>query len=84
MQWLLIDGEKGGSGQALPWHKLKVPRHLTDKGWLLAGGLHPDNVAEAVQTLQPSGVTQADGISKDKHKVNAFVNAAKMGSRQLP
>ena len=89
VQWLLVDGEKGGSGQALPWHKLKVPRHLADKGWLLAGGLHPDNVAEAVQILHPSfvdvssGVTQADGIRKDKHKVNAFVNAAKTGSQQL-
>lgn len=89
VQWLLIDGEKGGSGQTLPWHQLKVHRHLAQKGWLLAGGLHPDNVAEAVSVLQPtvvdvsSGVTQSDGLTKDKQKVIAFVNAAKHGTQNL-
>ena len=89
VQWLLIDGEKGGSGQTLPWHQLKVPQHLAQKGWLLAGGLHPDNVAEAVSVLQPtvvdvsSGVTQSDGLTKDKQKVIAFVNAAKHGTQKL-
>lgn len=86
VQWLLIDGQQGGSGKVLPWKKLKVPIHLAEKGWLLAGGLHPDNVAEAVAVLHPtgvdvsSGVTLSDGISKDKQKVAAFIHAAKQGS----
>ncbi|DBA99375.1 TPA: hypothetical protein ACH3X3_011977 [Trebouxia sp. C0006] len=85
VQWLLIDGQQGGSGQTLPWSKLKVPDNLAEKGWLLAGGLNPDNVAEAVSELHPtvvdvsSGVTQHDGITKDKQKVAAFIAAVKQG-----
>ncbi len=85
MQWLLIDGQQGGSGQTLPWSKLKVPNNLAERGWLLAGGLNPDNVAEAVSELHPtvvdvsSGVTQNDGITKDKQKVAAFIAAVKQG-----
>ncbi|KAL3140247.1 hypothetical protein ABBQ38_004519 [Trebouxia sp. C0009 RCD-2024] len=85
VQWLLIDGQQGGSGQQLPWAKMQVPEHIADRGWLLAGGLHPDNVAEAVSILHPtvvdvsSGVTQGDGIAKDKERMTAFINAAKHG-----
>ena len=86
VQWLLIDGQQGGSGQALPWAKMQVPERIADRGWLLAGGLHPDNVAEAVSILHPtvvdvsSGVTKGDGITKDKDRIIAFITAAKRGS----
>ena len=86
MQWLLIDGQQGGSGQALPWAKMQVPERIADRGWLLAGGLHPDNVAEAVSILHPtvvdvsSGVTKGDGITKDKDGIIVFITAAKRGS----
>lgn len=85
MQWVLVDGQQGGSGQALPWAKLVLPAHLGSKGWLLAGGLHPGNVAEAVSILHPtvvdvsSGVTKKDGLIKDKDRVTAFIAAAKQG-----
>ena len=52
-------------------------------GWLLAGGLHPGNVADAVAALHPtavdvsSGVTQSDGMAKDGKKLSAFIAAAK-------
>lgn len=87
MQWLLIDGQQGGSGQPLPWPKMKAPVHIANKGWLLAGGLHPGNVAEAVSILHPtvvdvsSGVTQGDGVTKDKDRVVAFIKAAKHSSQ---
>ncbi len=74
----------GGSGQAFDWNGLHVPDGWSSQGWLLAGGLHPDNVAEAVRTVRPngvdvsSGVCGPDGLRKDAHKVRAFVaNATK-------
>ena len=52
-------------------------------GWLLAGGLHPGNVADAVAALHPtavdvsSGITHADGMTKDDKKMKEFIAAAK-------
>ena len=51
---------------------------------LLAGGLTPDNVAEAVRTVQPWGVDTASGVEqspgvKDKGKLELFVQQAKSG-----
>lgn len=83
MQWLLVDGQQGGSGQVLPWNKMKAPHDHTSHGWLLAGGLNADNVADAVAALHPtavdvsSGVTQSDGMTKSKQKVKAFIAAVK-------
>lgn len=79
--WLLVDGQQGGSGQAYDWHALKVPA-LGQRGWLLAGGLHPGNVAEAAAVTRPtavdvsSGVCGPDGLLKDHSKVAAFIAAA--------
>ena len=89
MQWLLIDGQQGGSGNTIPWVKLRVPTQLGQRGWLLAGGLTPGNVAQAVSVLHPtvvdvsSGVTQSDGLSKDKQKVAAFIDAVRKGVHLL-
>ncbi len=78
-----MDSLKGGSGQAFDWKALKMPAGLSINGWLLAGGLRPANVAEACRLAQPtgvdvsSGVTDAEGISKDPDAVAAFIKAAK-------
>jgi phosphoribosylanthranilate isomerase len=71
----------GGTGQRADWTLAaqvaqRFPRTL------LAGGLTPENVAEAVQTVQPWGVDVASGVEaapgrKDHDKVRAFVRAAK-------
>jgi phosphoribosylanthranilate isomerase len=89
VDWVLIDGLQGGSGQALDWNKLssQVPAmaQLTGgvKGWLLAGGLKPENVKEAVNKAHPtgvdvsSGVCGPDGLKKDVSKIVGFVQAVK-------
>jgi phosphoribosylanthranilate isomerase len=50
----------------------------------LAGGLNPENVAEAARTVRPSGVDVATGVEyapgkKDREKVITFVQRAKGG-----
>lgn len=83
--WLLVDGLRGGSGEALDWTALAPPVDCAKRGWLLAGGLNPDNVAEAASIARPtvvdvsSGVSGPDGVAKDAEKVRAFIAAAKGG-----
>jgi phosphoribosylanthranilate isomerase len=81
---VLVDGyapgQLGGTGQTAPWHllvglDLGVPL-------ILAGGLTPENVADAIRLVRPfavdvaSGVESAPGI-KDAGKMRAFVQAAR-------
>lgn len=69
----------GGNGLAFDWRLVAGRRWL--KPWMLAGGLTPDNVAEAVrltgarQVDVSSGVESAPGV-KDAAKIAAFVGAA--------
>jgi len=75
--------EKGGTGKRFDWilGKLAVSEY-PKKRFFLAGGLQPENVAEAITTVQPyavdvaSGVESAPGI-KDPALVESFVQAAK-------
>ena len=81
VEWVLLDGMTGGSGEAYDWAQVKVPEGLASQGWLLAGGLGPHNVAEAIQALAPTGVDVSSGVTddsklrKDSAKVQAFVSA---------
>ena len=81
---LLVDahhqGMYGGTGETGDW---AIARHLADQvPILLAGGLNPDNVAEAIQNVNPWGVDVASGVEvspgiKDPHKITDFIAAAK-------
>ncbi len=51
---------QGGSGQALDWSRLKPP--ASQGGWLLAGGLKPENVTEAVRIARPTVVDVSSGV----------------------
>lgn len=70
----------GGNGLALDWNLLTHFRH--ELPWGLAGGLNPDNVAEAIRTTgaplvdASSGLENAPGV-KDAGKIRAFVEAAR-------
>lgn len=69
----------GGNGHAFDWKLLKG--HSFTKPWMLAGGLTPENVAEAVrrtgarQVDVSSGVEAAAGV-KDAALIRAFLRAA--------
>ncbi len=85
---LLVDahvaGRLGGTGTVIPWKQLAESlaamkaRHRI----VLAGGLTPDNVAEAIGYVSPmvvdvsSGVESAPGI-KDSRMVRAFISAVR-------
>lgn len=75
---LLLDGhavgEAGGTGESFDWASVSA----TDKPLVLAGGLTPENVAQAISLMHPfavdvsSGVETAPGI-KSKDKVVEFM-----------
>ncbi|KAF6153658.1 hypothetical protein GIB67_027525 [Kingdonia uniflora] len=81
--WILVDSAKGGSGKGFNWSRCKLPPIRSKHGWLLAGGMNPDNVLEAISTLKPngvdvsSGICASDGIQKDQSKISSFVLAVK-------
>ena len=69
----------GGSGRTMDWAlALEVASRLPI---VLAGGLTPENVGEAVRSVAPWGVDVSSGVEvggrKDARKIRAFVRAAK-------
>lgn len=83
---LLLDaaapGQYGGSGETVDWSMLvDHARWLRCKHLILAGGLTPDNVAEAIRIVRPHAVDVASGVEsspgvKDAAKMCDFVAAA--------
>lgn len=76
--------ERGGTGQTFDWHRANefLPGVQRETRVIVAGGLSPGNVGEAVRTLQPWGVDVCSGVereprSKDWDKIKAFVAAAR-------
>lgn len=75
----LLDGG-AGEGRGFPWD-LAVPV-TRERRVFLAGGLHPDNVADAVAAVRPFAVDVSSGVEaspgrKDPGLVTRFVRAAK-------
>jgi phosphoribosylanthranilate isomerase len=78
----LVPGIQGGTGVALPWEALalELAEARGDTRVVLAGGLRPENVAQAVAAIGPdvvdvsSGVESAPGI-KDHRRMREFRDA---------
>jgi len=81
VDWLLVDSMQGGSGEKFEWSNFHAPAKCSKEGWLLAGGLTPQNVGVAVSLVRPSavdvssGIAGADGIRKDPALIQAFMDA---------
>lgn len=85
-----VAGQFGGTGSRLPWAEVRDhSQWLGETPLILAGGLNPENVAEAIRTVRPYGVDVASGVEsspgvKDPGKVRAFVEAAHAGFAEGP
>jgi phosphoribosylanthranilate isomerase len=81
-----VPGQHGGTGRTAPWELLASFRPGVPL--ILAGGLTPENVAEAVRVVRPYGVDVASGVEsspgqKDAEKVRRFIANAREAAAQL-
>ncbi len=88
-------GKYGGTGRTLDWNilgrtmggpfvRFGASPSRSGRPWLLAGGLTPENVTEAIRTARPFGVDVASGVEvspgrKDPGKMRSFVDNARKG-----
>ncbi|MEQ1842601.1 MAG: phosphoribosylanthranilate isomerase [Verrucomicrobiales bacterium] len=87
---LLLDAyapnEYGGSGETMDWSLGSgAVKQWPDRQIVLAGGLTPENVVEAVKQVRPAGVDVASGVEfstgrKDLDKVRDFIAGVKSGN----
>lgn len=85
----VFDGTEPGSGKTFDWELIRsIPRD--EKLLLLAGGLHPGNVGEAIAQVQPDGVDVSSGVEyadqpgKDPERVAQFVEAVRAVPQGYP
>jgi phosphoribosylanthranilate isomerase len=80
----LLDSESrgyGGSGEVFDWRSAIAFKNLIPH-FFLAGGLDPQNVAEAIRLVRPAGVDVCSGVEetkrkKDRRKVEEFIRKAR-------
>jgi phosphoribosylanthranilate isomerase len=74
---VLLDAGTGGTGTCFDWSLIQS----LERPYFLAGGLGPENVADAVKTLHPFAVDVSSGIetdgAKDPEKMKDFVRAVR-------
>jgi phosphoribosylanthranilate isomerase len=78
---------RGGIGETFPWRFAQAFKQLyPERNLWLAGGLTPENVAHAVQGVQPMVVDVASGVEdatpgvKSLEKVRRFIEATRTGA----
>jgi phosphoribosylanthranilate isomerase len=91
---ILIDscvaGRQGGTGIAFDWTAARetFAREAPYLRLIAAGGLRPENIRHAIQTLQPWGVDVSSGVEaspgkKDPQRVANFIRVAREASDEL-
>ena len=75
------DGLPGGTGKAFDWALAREVRNGTSF-LVLAGGLHAENVADAIALVRPDGIDVSSGVEaspgrKDPSRVRDFIAAAR-------
>ena len=80
--------ERGGTGKRFAWKEAATALNKVETRIIVAGGLNPDNVADAIATLHPWGVDVVTGVErelgkKDPDKVRAFIAAARNAHQQV-
>lgn len=84
---ILVDGTNPGSGEVFDWElvgEVPIVQRL-----MLAGGLTPENVAGAINSVHPWGVDVSSGVEsqpgrKDPLKLRSFIAAARAASMTAP
>ena len=76
----------GGLGKKFDWDLVKALDPSIP--FMLSGGLTPDNVADAINTLQPFGLDVSSGVesapgTKDAEKIRAFIANARMAAAKV-
>ena len=76
----------GGTGESFDWELARL--HPAHPPALLAGGLTPDNVGQAIELARPFGVDVASGTEaepgrKDPAKLSAFMRAVELADERL-
>lgn len=70
---------RGGTGEKFPWHYLK--KYQSEIPMILAGGLHSENVKEAIETVKPWMVDVSSGVEengvKNEQKIQQFLREVK-------
>ncbi len=76
---ILLDNGSGGTGQRFDWTNIQGLR----RPYILAGGLNPQNISEALKQLHPWGIDLSGGLEtnrlKDREKILAAVHAVREG-----
>jgi phosphoribosylanthranilate isomerase len=72
----------GGTGQVCDWELARSIRQKLSKPLILAGGLNPENVVEAIRKVRPHAVDVSSGVEaepgrKDHAKLKAFIQAVR-------
>lgn len=78
-------GQQGGRGKTFDWSR--IPRDL-GRPVILAGGLNPENVGDAIRSVRPWAVDLASGVEaspglKDAAKLRAFFAAVRAADAEL-
>jgi len=82
-----IDGKKGGSGCVHDWDLSRRIAEETELPLILAGGLRPENVQEAIRVVFPYAVDTASGVEtlgkKDAVKIKSFIEEVRCANAFL-